>query len=175
MRTKQATIRKEISYEGRGLHTGNETKITFKPAPENYGRKFVRVDVENSPEIEAIVDNVIQDTEVDSLRGTTLQVDGVTVHTVEHVLAALVGLEIDNVRIELNANEPPIADGSAMPFVKILQKAGIDEQEADREFLVINETVNFTVEEKGVQIVALPTDDYRWNWIGYRRTPLYVY
>jgi len=161
MRKKQATIKKEVSFAGRGLHTGNETKITFKPAPENYGRKFVRVDVENSPEIEALIDNVVQDTEVDSLRGTTLEVDGITVHTVEHVLAALVGLEIDNIRIELNANEPPIGDGSAMPFVKILQEAGIEEQDAEREFLVINETVNFTVEDKGVQIVALPTDDYR--------------
>lgn len=161
MRLKQATIKKEVSFAGRGLHTGNETKITFKPAPENYGRKFVRVDVENSPEINAIVDNVVQNKEIDSLRGTTIQVDGVEVHTVEHVLAALVGLEIDNVRIELNANEPPIGDGSAMPFVKILQEAEIEEQEAEREFLVIDETVNFTVGEKGVQIVALPTDDYR--------------
>ncbi|MCB0284071.1 MAG: bifunctional UDP-3-O-[3-hydroxymyristoyl] N-acetylglucosamine deacetylase/3-hydroxyacyl-ACP dehydratase [Calditrichae bacterium] len=161
MRTKQATIKKEVSYEGRGLHTGNKTKLTFKPAPENYGRKFVRVDIDNSPEIEAVVDNVVQDTNVDSLRGTTIQVDGVAVHTIEHVLAALVGLEIDNVRIELNANEPPIADGSAMPFVEILQDAGLDIQEADREFLVIEETVNFTVDKKGVQIVALPTDDYR--------------
>ncbi len=161
MRTKQATIKREVSFEGRGLHTGNKTKITFKPAPENYGRKFVRVDIDDAPEIEAIVDNVIQDTEIDSLRGTTIQVDGVEVHTVEHVLAALVGLEIDNVRIELNANEPPIGDGSAKQFVDILLKAELDGQEADREFLVIDETINFTVDEKGVQIVALPTDDYR--------------
>jgi len=161
MRSTQATIKSEISFEGRGLHTGNKTKITFKPAPENYGRRFVRVDIDNSPEIEALVDNVVQNTKIDSLRGTTLQVDGVEVHTVEHVLAALVGLEIDNIRIELNANEPPIGDGSAAPFVEILLKAGIDIQDAKREFLVIDETVNFTVEEKGVQIVALPTDDYR--------------
>lgn len=161
MRTKQATIKREVSFEGRGLHTGNKTKITFKPAPENYGRKFVRIDIENAPEIEAVIDNVVQDTEVDSLRGTTLRAEGITVHTVEHVLAALVGLEIDNIRIELNSNEPPIGDGSAMPFVKILQEAGIDEQDEDREFLIIDETVNFTVDEKGVQIVALPTDDYR--------------
>ena len=112
----QTTIKKEISYEGRGLHTGNKTRIIFKPAPVNYGRKFVRVDIDNAPEIEAIVDNVIANDSIDSLRGTTIQVDGIEVHTVEHVLAALVGLEIDNVRIELNANEPPIADGSAKPF-----------------------------------------------------------
>lgn len=161
MRLKQATIKKEASLAGRGLHTGNETKITFKPAPENYGRKFVRVDIDNSPEINAIVDNVVQNTKIDSLRGTTIQMDGVEVHTVEHVLASLVGLEIDNIRIEINGNEPPIGDGSAMPFVKILLAAGIDEQDAEREFLVIDETVNYTVEDKGVQIVALPTDDYR--------------
>jgi UDP-3-O-[3-hydroxymyristoyl] N-acetylglucosamine deacetylase/3-hydroxyacyl-[acyl-carrier-protein] dehydratase len=161
MRKNQATIKKEVSLTGRGLHTGNETKISFKPAPENYGRKFVRVDIDNSPEIEAVVDNVVQNREIDSLRGTTIQMDGVEVHTVEHVLAALVGLEIDNVRIELNANEPPIGDGSAMPFVEILLEAGIEEQETEREFLIIDETVNFTVDEKGVQLVALPTDDYR--------------
>lgn len=161
MRTKQATIKKEVSLTGRGLHTGNETRISFKPAPENYGRKFVRVDIDNAPEIEAVVDNVVQNKEIDSLRGTTIQMNGVQVHTVEHVLAALVGLEIDNVRIELNANEPPIGDGSAMPFVKMLQEAGMDEQEAEREFLIIDETVNFTVDAKGVQLVALPTDDYR--------------
>lgn len=161
MRSKQATIKREISFEGRGLHTGNKAKITFKPAPENYGRKFVRTDIENAPEIEAIVDNVVQNTKVDSLRGTTIQVDGVHVHTVEHVLAALVGLQIDNVLMELNANEPPIGDGSAMPFVEVLQEAGIEEQEAERDFIMIEDTINFTVDAKEVQIVGLPTDDYR--------------
>ncbi len=161
MADKQQTIKREVTFEGRGLHTGNKTAITFKPAPENYGRKFVRVDVENAPEIEAVVDNVVQKEDVDSLRGTTLQVDGVEVHTVEHVLAALVGLEIDNVRIELNANEPPIGDGSAKPFVDLLLEAGIEEQEADREYLMVNETIDYVVDEKSIEIVALPTDDYR--------------
>ncbi|RMH64164.1 MAG: bifunctional UDP-3-O-[3-hydroxymyristoyl] N-acetylglucosamine deacetylase/3-hydroxyacyl-ACP dehydratase [Calditrichaeota bacterium] len=161
MADKQQTIKKEVTFEGRGLHTGNKTTITFKPAPVNYGRKFVRVDVENAPEIEAVVDNVVQNDSVDSLRGTTLQVDGVEVHTVEHVLAALVGLEIDNVRIELNANEPPIADGSARPFVDLLLEAGIEEQDAERAYLVVTETVDYIVEDKSIEIVALPTDDYR--------------
>ena len=161
MADKQQTIQKTVSFEGRGLHTGNKTTITFKPAPENYGRRFVRTDVENSPEIEALVENVVQNDNVDSLRGTTIQVDGVEVHTVEHVLAALVGLEIDNVRIELNANEPPIGDGSAEPFVKLLLEAGIEEQKAEREYLVVNETIDYVVEEKGIELVALPTDDYR--------------
>ena len=157
----QTTIKKEVSYEGRGLHTGNKTKITFKPAPVNYGRKFVRVDIDKAPEIEAIVDNVTANESIDSLRGTTIQVDGVEVHTVEHVLAALVGLEIDNVRIELNANEPPIADGSSKPFVDILLESGIETQDTERSYLEIEETINFMNEEKGIQIVALPADDYR--------------
>jgi UDP-3-O-[3-hydroxymyristoyl] N-acetylglucosamine deacetylase/3-hydroxyacyl-[acyl-carrier-protein] dehydratase len=158
---KQRTIKKEVSFEGRGLHTGSNTKITFKPAPENYGRRFVRVDIDNSPEIPAIVDYVVQDQTIDSLRGTTLKVDDVEVHTVEHVLAALVGLEIDNVCIELNSNEPPIGDGSAMPFVNKLLEAGIEEQDAPKEYVIIEETITYLDEHHGVEIVALPTDDYR--------------
>lgn len=161
MSDKQTTISDPVSFEGRGLHTGNKTKITFKPAPENYGRKFIRMDIDNSPEIEAVIENVVQNTAIDSLRGTTIQMDDVHVHTVEHVLSALVGLGIDNVRIELNGNEPPIGDGSATPFVKILQQAGVVEQEAEREYLVVKETINYTDDERGIQIVALPTDDYR--------------
>lgn len=158
---KQRTIKAEVSYEGRGLHTGNNTRITFKPAPPNYGRRFYRTDVPNSPEIPALVEYVVQDQNKDSLRGTTLKVDEVEVHTVEHVLAALVGLDIDNVRIELNANEPPIGDGSAMPFVNKLMEAGIEEQDAPKEFVVIEEPINFTDERRGIEYVALPTDDYR--------------
>ncbi len=161
MEAKQKTIGKEVSYKGRGLHTGNETEITFKPAPANYGRRFVRVDVENSPEIPALVDYVVQDQAIDSLRGTTLQMDGVEVHTVEHVLAALAGLDIDNVRIELNGNEPPIGDGSAMPFVNRLLEAGIEEQDAIKEYLIVDEPISFTDEQRGIEYAALPTDDYR--------------
>ncbi len=161
MEGKQKTIAKEVSYKGRGLHTGNETEITFKPAPANYGRRFVRVDVENSPEIPALVDYVVQDHAIDSLRGTTLQMEGVEVHTVEHVLAALAGLDIDNVRIELNGNEPPIGDGSAMPFVNRLLEAGIEEQDAQKEYLIVDEPISFTDEQRGIEYAALPTDDYR--------------
>ncbi|HHJ52662.1 MAG TPA: bifunctional UDP-3-O-[3-hydroxymyristoyl] N-acetylglucosamine deacetylase/3-hydroxyacyl-ACP dehydratase [Caldithrix abyssi] len=161
MEKKQRTIKKEISYSGRGLHTGNETTITFKPAPVNYGRKFVRTDIENSPEIPALVEYVVQDQELDSLRGTTLKVDGVEVHTVEHVLAALAGLEIDNVRIELHGNEPPIGDGSAMPFVNKLLEAGIEEQDAMKEYVIIDEPLSYSDEQRGIEYAALPTDDYR--------------
>ncbi len=161
MEGKQKTITKAVSYKGKGLHTGNETEITFKPAPANYGRRFVRVDVKNSPEIPALVDYVVQDHAIDSLRGTTLQMDGVEVHTVEHVLAALAGLDIDNVRIELNGNEPPIGDGSAMPFVNRLLEAGTEEQDAPKEYLIVDEPISFTDEQRGIEYAALPTDDFR--------------
>ncbi len=161
MSKKQRTIKRPVSLQGRGIHTGNDTKITFKPAPADYGRRFVRVDIEGKPEIPALVEYVVQNDEIDSSRGTTLQSGDVQIHTVEHVLAALVGLEIDNVIIELNANEPPIVDGSAMPFVNKLMEAGIEEQDADKEYLVIDEPVTYKNERRGVEFVALPTDDYR--------------
>lgn len=161
MQKNQRTIKREVSFEGRGLHTGSRTRLTFKPAPVNYGRKFIRVDIEDSPEIPAVVDYVVQNQNIDSLRGTTLRVGNVDVNTVEHVLAALVGLEIDNIRIELNANEPPIVDGSAMPYVNKLLEAGIEEQDEPKDYLVIEETLNYTDENRGIDFVALPTDDYR--------------
>ncbi len=161
MDKKQRTIKKEVTYIGYGLHTGNETSITFKPAPENYGRRFIRTDVENAPEILAVVENVMQDQTIDSLRGTTLVKDGIKVHTVEHVLAALVGLGIDNIRIELDANEPPIGDGSAMPFVNKLLEAGIEEQDAIKEYVIVEEPITYSDEQRGIEFAALPTDDYR--------------
>jgi UDP-3-O-[3-hydroxymyristoyl] N-acetylglucosamine deacetylase / 3-hydroxyacyl-[acyl-carrier-protein] dehydratase len=161
LQKNQRTIKREVSFEGRGLHTGSKTRLTFKPAPVNYGRKFIRVDIEDSPEIPAVVDYVVQNQNIDSLRGTTLRVGDVDVNTVEHVLAALVGLEIDNIRIELNANEPPIVDGSAMPYVNKLLEAGIEEQDEPKDYLVIEETLNYTDENRGIDFVALPTDDYR--------------
>jgi UDP-3-O-[3-hydroxymyristoyl] N-acetylglucosamine deacetylase/3-hydroxyacyl-[acyl-carrier-protein] dehydratase len=158
---KQQTIKKTLSYKGRGLHTGNETTLTFKPAPENYGIRFVRVDIENQPEIPAIVDNVKQNADIDSLRGTTIHCNGAEVHTVEHVLAAVVGLQIDNIRIEINANEPPIGDGSAMPFVHKLIEAGIEEQNEVKDYVVIEESISYRDETRGIEFAALPTDDYR--------------
>ena len=158
---KQQTIKKTISYKGRGLHTGNDTTITFKPAPENYGIRFVRVDMENQPEIPAIVENVKQNTDIDSLRGTTIYSNGAEVHTVEHVLAAIVGLQIDNIRVEINANEPPIGDGSAMPFVHKLIEAGIEEQNEPKDYVIIEESISYRDEKRGIEFAALPTDDYR--------------
>ncbi len=156
MAEKQRTIKRPVSLTGIGIHTGEQTTITFHPAPENYGYRFVRVDLPNPIEIPALVDYV-----VDLSRGTTIGIDDVRVLTVEHVLAALVGLRIDNCRIEINGKEPPVFDGSSLPYAEKLLEAGIVEQDAEREYFVIDETVRYTNEEKGVDIVALPTDDYR--------------
>lgn len=152
----QHTISKSSSFEGVGLHTGNKSKITFHPAPIDYGLKFVRTDVERKVEIPAIVDHVI-----DISRGTTLGLEGIEVHTVEHVLAALSGLKIDNCKIELTANEPPIGDGSAMPYVKALLEAGIKEQDTPRKIFNLKKMIRFNNDQKEVEIVALPNKDYR--------------
>ncbi|HYM21324.1 MAG TPA: bifunctional UDP-3-O-[3-hydroxymyristoyl] N-acetylglucosamine deacetylase/3-hydroxyacyl-ACP dehydratase [Candidatus Kapabacteria bacterium] len=157
MRITQRTIGRIVRLEGVGLHTGNPSTIEFHPAPADHGIRFVRRDLEGSPEIPALVDFV-----TDISRGTTISNNGANVHTVEHVLAAVVGLEIDNVRIELSANEPPIGDGSSMPYAEPLVNAGFEEQAVPRGFLVIDSTISFSNEEKGVEIVALPlADDYR--------------
>jgi UDP-3-O-[3-hydroxymyristoyl] N-acetylglucosamine deacetylase/3-hydroxyacyl-[acyl-carrier-protein] dehydratase len=156
MRQQQRTIAQPGSLSGVGLHTGNQSTITFHPAPEGYGLRFVRTDLPDAPEIPADVDLVS-----DISRGTTLTKDGASVHTVEHVLAALVGLEIDNCRIELTANEPPIGDGSALPYTEVLMKAGFADQKAPRECIVIDQLVSYKDEEKGVEIVALPYTDFR--------------
>jgi UDP-3-O-[3-hydroxymyristoyl] N-acetylglucosamine deacetylase/3-hydroxyacyl-[acyl-carrier-protein] dehydratase len=161
MSDNQKTIKKAISFSGRGLHTGNETQLTFKPAPENYGVRFVRVDLKDQPEIEAIVENVEQNTSIDSLRGTTIASNGAYVHTIEHVLAAVYGLQIDNIRVEINANEPPIGDGSTMPFVHKLIEAGIEEQNEPKDYVVIEEPLSYRDEQRGIEFAALPTDDYR--------------
>lgn len=157
MLEKQRTIKNEITMSGVGLHTGNRSNMTFKPAPENYGVKFKRIDLPDSPEIPADIDHVI-----DISRGTTIAKDGAEVHTVEHVLASIMGCEIDNIIIELDSNEPPIMDGSAKDYVETLKKADIVEQEAKRDYLVIEDTVHYHDDKTNVDIVALPLkDDFR--------------
>jgi UDP-3-O-[3-hydroxymyristoyl] N-acetylglucosamine deacetylase/3-hydroxyacyl-[acyl-carrier-protein] dehydratase len=156
MRQQQRTIASPVSLSGIGLHTGNQSTIIFHPAPENYGLRFVRADIDGSPEIPADVDLV-----TDISRGTTLTKGDASVHTVEHVLAALVGLEVDNCRIELSANEPPVGDGSALPYTEVLLKAGFVDQKALRPYIVLDQLVSYKNEEKGVEIVALPNDEFR--------------
>jgi UDP-3-O-[3-hydroxymyristoyl] N-acetylglucosamine deacetylase / 3-hydroxyacyl-[acyl-carrier-protein] dehydratase len=156
MLVQQRTIKQPVSMSGVGLHTGVICTMTFRPAPENYGIRFRRVDLGGAPEIPADVDHV-----VDVARGTTLAVADSRVHTVEHVMAALVGLEIDNLLIDLDNIEPPVGDGSAKPYVEFLLKAGFERQNAPKDYLIIDQTVAYRNEEKKVDIVALPTDDYR--------------
>lgn len=153
---KQKTIKSEVTLSGVGLHTGHDSTVTFKPAPENYGFVFVRVDLPGHPEVPADVNYV-----VDLSRGTTIQKGEARVHTVEHVLASLVGLQIDNCRIEISAPEPPVMDGSAKPFVDALLEAGTLEQTALKDYLVIDQTIQYVDEARGVQIVGLPADDFR--------------
>lgn len=152
----QRTIAKPVSMSGIGLHTGTECTMTFKPAAENTGIRFVRVDLGGNPEIPAVAEHV-----VDVSRGTTIGIGEAKVHTVEHVLAAIVGLQIDNIIIELDGIEPPVGDGSALPYVEVLQQAGFVQQEAPKDYLVIDETVMYHNEEKQIDIVALPLDGYR--------------
>lgn len=156
MLEQQRTIKNEVAITGIGLHTGTTCTMTFKPAPENYGIRFVRTDLGGNPEIPALADHV-----VDVSRGTTLGIGEAKVYTVEHVLASVVGLQIDNIIIELDGIEPPIGDGSAMPYVTKLLEAGFVQQEAPKDYLIIDETVTFHDEERQVDIVALPLDSYR--------------
>ncbi len=153
---KQKTIKNEISLTGVGLHTGKEVKMTFKPAPVNNGYTFVRVDLEGSPIIEADANYV-----VNTQRGTNLEKLGVKIQTSEHVLAAFVGCDIDNVIIELNESEPPIMDGSSKYFVEAIEKAGVEEQDAERCYYVVKEVISFVDETSGSEILVMPADDYQ--------------
>jgi UDP-3-O-[3-hydroxymyristoyl] N-acetylglucosamine deacetylase/3-hydroxyacyl-[acyl-carrier-protein] dehydratase len=152
---KQKTIKTEISLKGVGLHTGKEVTITFKPAPINNGFTFIRSDLEGQPVIEADANYV-----VNTQRGTNLEKLGVKIQTPEHVLAALVGCDLDNVIIELDASELPIMDGSSKYFVEALEKAGIEEQEAKRKIYIVKEVISFTDEETGSEIIVMPSETY---------------
>jgi UDP-3-O-[3-hydroxymyristoyl] N-acetylglucosamine deacetylase/3-hydroxyacyl-[acyl-carrier-protein] dehydratase len=152
---KQTTIANEISLTGVGLHTGQEVTMTFKPAPINNGFTFVRVDLEGHPIIEADANYV-----VNTQRGTNLEKRGVMIQTPEHVLAALVGCDLDNVVIELNASELPIMDGSSKFFVEDIEKTGIVAQDAERKVFVVKDVITYTDEATGSEITVIPSDHY---------------
>lgn len=156
MNSFQQTIKQEFTVSGVGLHTGQYVTLTFHPAPANHGVKFQRVDLPEQPVIPADCDLV---TSVD--RGTTLEKNGVKVATVEHLMAALVGLQVDNVLISLNGMEVPILDGSSEPFIEALEKNGIQEQSEHRDVFELRTTLNFVDKENGVEILAMPSDHYR--------------
>lgn len=153
---KQTTIKSEISLKGVGLHTGKEVTMTFKPAPVNNGYTFVRVDLEGQPVIEADASYV-----VNTQRGTNLEKKGVKIQTSEHVLAAFVGCDVDNVIIELDASEPPIMDGSSKFFVEAIETVGVVEQDAERKIYVVKEVISYTDENTGSEIIVMPADDYQ--------------
>lgn len=154
--SKQKTIEREISLKGVGLHTGDNVKLVFKPGVENSGFIFERVDLEGRPKIEADA-NYVTNTQ----RGTCLEKNGVTIQTCEHVLAALVGLDLDNVIIELDASEPPIMDGSSKFFVEALEKAVIVEQEAKREEYEVTQIISYSDDESGSEIIVMPSNSYQ--------------
>ncbi len=160
MYTKKRSVAREISFAGTGLHTGEKCTITFKPTDPDHGIKFLRTDIEGAEPVPADIDHV-----VDIERGTTIGIGEATVHTVEHVLAALTGLGIDNVLIELDGPEPPVGDGSAMPFVEKLLKAGIHEFEVDKEFLEIDTPMSYSEPDRKVDIVVTPSDDFRITFL----------
>lgn len=152
MSVKQRTIKEPVMLEGIGLHTGEKVKISIRPAPENHGYVFKRVDLDGQPTIKADVDNV-----VGTRRGTTLEENGAKVYTTEHVLSSIYGSEIDNALIELDGPEVPILDGSAAPFVNKIREVGYQEQDAEREYFTLQENLYFEDESGYVEMLAVPT------------------
>ena len=150
---KQNTLVKPVTLKGTGLHTGAMVTLVMNPAPENHGFKFKRTDLEGQPVIEAYAENVTY-----TQRGTVLQKNDATISTIEHCLAALRGLGVDNCLIEVDGPEVPILDGSAKLFVAAINEAGVQEQEAARKYFVVKEKMVFENKEKGISLVALPDD-----------------
>src|SRR5690606_38426445 len=156
MSDKQKTLASEYVLNGVGLHTGREVTMTLKPAPVNTGFVFVRTDLEGNPHIEADA-NYVTSTE----RGTTIEKKGVKIHTTEHLLAALTGMDLDNVLIEIDNSEVPILDGSSKYFVEGIIQAGIVEQDEDREYYIVKDIVTYSDPETGSEITAIPSDEYQ--------------
>lgn len=156
MYLKQHTIAEEVTIEGVGLHSGDAARLTFRPAPEGHGAVFKRIDLPGEPSVSADLEHVVE-----LQRSTTIQSGAARVQTVEHVLAALAGLQIDNVLLELSGGEPPAADGSAGPYVDLLQQVGAEEQLANREFYVIEEPIHYHDPQKSIDLVALEYEEFR--------------
>jgi UDP-3-O-[3-hydroxymyristoyl] N-acetylglucosamine deacetylase/3-hydroxyacyl-[acyl-carrier-protein] dehydratase len=158
MTVRQKTLANEFTLKGKGLHTGCDVTMTFKPAPVGHGFKFQRVDVEGMPVLEASADLV-----GDTSRGTVIEKEGLRISTIEHTLAALIGMDLDNVLIEVDNEEVPILDGSSRIIVEGIEQAGLVEQDAEREYFVIKERMVYKNEKTGSEIIALPDDDYSLN------------
>lgn len=156
MREKQRTIKNSVTVSGAGLHTGKNVTLTIHPAPVNHGIKFCRVDIDGAPLISVEVNNVF-----DTSRGTSIRQNDAEVRTIEHCVAALAGLQIDNVLIDIDCEETPILDGSAKFYVEALQKAGFEDQDAPRKYFEITKNITFVNAEKKVELIAIPADDFR--------------
>ena len=156
MNSFQTTIKKEVTLTGVGLHTGKNVTLKFTPSEADSGYKFIRNDLEGSPEVEADVQWV-----TDTQRGTNLDKNGVKINTSEHVLSALVGLQIDNCTIYLDAPEPPIMDGSSIHFVNALKEAGVTTLEKERDEYIVKEVINFKDEVTGSEMTIIPSDAYQ--------------
>jgi UDP-3-O-[3-hydroxymyristoyl] N-acetylglucosamine deacetylase / 3-hydroxyacyl-[acyl-carrier-protein] dehydratase len=154
----QHTVKKEIAISGAGIHTGRPVNMTIKPSGTNTGIYFKRIDLPGQPTVKADVDNV-----VDTLRSTNIEAKGARINTIEHLMAALTGMGVDNVVIELDGDEVPILDGSAYPFVKALQEAGIEKQDAEKVYYTLEDNIIFTDAEKNVEMIAIPDKEYRIN------------
>ena len=161
----QKTIKSSVSYTGFGLHSGKPSTLVFKPAPSGSGIIFVRTDLPGNPQIPAKADCVTA-----TIRATTLTVGEISVFTVEHILAALFMVDIDNCIIEMDAPEPPVADGSALPYVELLQKAGITEQEQPREIYRLDRS--FSVHDGDRYVIAVPYDGQRFSFLSINDHPL---
>ena len=153
---KQQTISSPVTISGKGLHTGKEVNLTFRPAPSNHGFVFRRTDLEGQPLVKACLDNV-----VDTSRGTSIEENGVRICTIEHTLAALAGLSIDNVLMDIDGSETPILDGSSSRIVETLAQAGVVEQDAPRKIIELKSIVFYTDEERNVEMMAIPNDKFR--------------
>jgi UDP-3-O-[3-hydroxymyristoyl] N-acetylglucosamine deacetylase / 3-hydroxyacyl-[acyl-carrier-protein] dehydratase len=158
MSEKQRTLAREISVTGKGLHTGIEVTMTFKPAPANHGYKFCRVDLPGSPIIDALAEHVTE-----TSRGTTLEQNNASVQTIEHVLAAFHGLRVDNALIEMNGPEAPIMGGSSLKFVEAIKEAGVVELKEERNYFVVKQKITFSDEEHGVDLIIYPDDHLSIN------------
>lgn len=152
----QRTINEEGNLEGIGLHTGKKSKLKFVPAVINHGIKFQRIDLDGMPIVDADVNNVIA-----VERGTTIKQNDATISTVEHLLAAIVGLQIDNILIQIDGEEIPILDGSSKYFIECLEKCGLKTQDAARKYIEISEKITYNDEENNVEISIYPHNDYR--------------
>lgn len=152
---KQTTLKDSFTVTGKGLHTGLEIEATFCPAPENHGYKIQRIDLDDQPVIDAVAENVVA-----SNRGTVVAKGDVSCSTIEHAMAALYAFGIDNCLIKVNAPEIPILDGSAMPYVKEIERVGIEEQKADKEYYVVKSKIELADPETGSKIMVLPDDEF---------------